>query len=138
MARVTTLTQLIEAGARAAAKCCGLDYDEVCGVEADPDEGYCDSSTCVAALFEDHDPDDARGYYASQARATILAILPILADDLAGVAEVNSRARYFDRDRAKERKAKQEARYFEIMAIECIHIAQAIRTRVAAIMEGEG
>ena len=45
-----------------------------CGVVADPDEGYCDSSTCVAACFEDHDPDQARGYYRHHATAALSAI----------------------------------------------------------------
>ena len=68
----------------------------------------------------------------------ILAILPLLADDLAGLAEAHSKARYNARDNAKARKANQEARDHESMAIEGIHIAQAIRTRIAAIIEGEG
>lgn len=45
----------------------GLDWDEVCGSEAD-DGGVCDSSTCVAALWEEHDPDVAREHYRRYAR----------------------------------------------------------------------
>ena len=74
----------------------------------------------------------------AQFRAGLLAILPLLADDLAGLAEAHSKARYNARDNAKARKANQEARDNESMAIEGIHIAQAIRTRIAAIIEGEG
>ena len=64
----------VERVAKAIAKADGLDFDEVCGVEADPEEGYCDSGTCVAALYEDHDPDHARGVYMRQARAALAAM----------------------------------------------------------------
>lgn len=64
----------VEVVARALAKVDGLDYDEVCGVEADPDTGECDSGTCVAALYEDHDPDHARGVYMRHARAALTAM----------------------------------------------------------------
>ena len=64
----------VEKVAVAIAKSDGLDYHEVCGVVADPDEGYCGSGTCVAACFEDHDPDQARGYYRHHATAALSAI----------------------------------------------------------------
>lgn len=60
---------VIREAARALAKSNGTDFDEVCGVEANPEEGYCDSGTCVAAHWEEHEPDVARGYYIGQARA---------------------------------------------------------------------
>jgi len=62
---------LIEELARAIASADGLDFDEICGVDADPDNGYCDSGTCVAAFYEDHDADHARGNYLRQARAIL-------------------------------------------------------------------
>ena len=40
-----------EQAARVLAASDGLNYDEVCGVDADPDNGYCDSGTCVAAFY---------------------------------------------------------------------------------------
>lgn len=68
------MTDLVEQMARAIVAKEGRDFDEVCGVVADPDEGYCDSSTCVAAHWEEHDSDDARDYY----RHTAQAILPFI------------------------------------------------------------
>ena len=67
--------ELIERVAAALACDCGLDFDEVCGVDADPDEGYCDSGTCVASGYEDHDADYARAIFRSQAKAAIRAML---------------------------------------------------------------
>jgi len=66
--------ELIEAVARALAKSHGLDFDEVCGVDADPDNGYCDSGTCIAAGYEDHDAAYARACYLSDATAAIAAM----------------------------------------------------------------
>lgn len=66
---------LIERVAIALAHDCGLDFNEVCGVDADPDEGYCDSGTCVASGYEDHDADYARAIFRSQAKAAIRAML---------------------------------------------------------------
>lgn len=106
---MTDINQLVEVGARAAAKDHGLDYDEVCGVTADPDEGYCDSGTCVASGFEEHDVEYARACYCSEARAVLLAILPLLADD-----------------REHARKIAHDA------------VFDDIHTRIAAIIEGEG
>lgn len=67
--------ELIERVAIALAHDCGLDFNEVCGVDADPDEGYCDSGTCVASGYEDHDADYARAIFRSQAKAAIRAML---------------------------------------------------------------
>lgn len=67
--------ELIEKVAIALAHDCGLDFNEVCGVDADPDEGYCDSGTCVASGYEDHDADYARAIFRSQAKAAIRAML---------------------------------------------------------------
>ncbi len=46
----------------------GLHWAEVCGYEAIPPLSNCDSSTCVAAHFEDHDADYAREQYRKYAR----------------------------------------------------------------------
>ena len=67
-------SDLVERVAKALAKADGLDFDEVCGVDANPDDGYCDSGTCVAAFYEDHDADHARGVYMRHARAAIAAM----------------------------------------------------------------
>ena len=64
----------VEAVARALANSHGLDFDEVCGVDADPDNGYCDSGTCIASGYEDHDAGYARSCYLADARAAIAAM----------------------------------------------------------------
>lgn len=69
------IDELIEQVARALAQSHGLDFDEVCGVDADPDNGECDSGTCIAACYEDHDAAYARAMYRADARA----ILPLIA-----------------------------------------------------------
>ena len=56
------------------AKADGLDFDEICGVDADPDEGFCDSGTCVAAHWEEHDAEQARRWYTHLARAALAAL----------------------------------------------------------------
>ena len=66
--------ELIERVARALAGADGLDWDEVCGMLADPDEGCCDSRSCVAAHWEGHDEDQARRWYKHLARAAIAAM----------------------------------------------------------------
>lgn len=70
--------------ARLAAKD-GLIWDEECGYEAE--NGECDSGTCIAAHFEDHDPDAARGWYKSMARAAFDALVntPETIDFMIGV-----------------------------------------------------
>ena len=71
--------ELIEQVARALAESHGLDFDEVCGVDADPDNGECDSGTCIAACYEEHDAAYARAMYRADARAALAAInLPAL------------------------------------------------------------
>ena len=77
--------ELIEKVAAALACDCGLDFDEVCGVDADPDEGYCDSGTCVASGYEDHDADYARAIFRSQAKAAIRAMLDGVESNLSAV-----------------------------------------------------
>lgn len=67
-----TNDELVERVAREIAKSDGLDFDEVCGNETD--EEYCDSSTCVGANFEDHDPDWARDVYRRHAQAALRAL----------------------------------------------------------------
>ena len=69
-----THDEIVEVMARALAKDFGLDFDEVCGVDADPDEGYCDSSTCVASGYEEHDAAYARRVFRSQATAALSAL----------------------------------------------------------------
>lgn len=69
----------IEKVARALAKADGLDFDEVCGVDANPDDGYCDSGTCVAAHWEEHDAERARRWYMRLAKAAI-ATMPVQAE----------------------------------------------------------
>lgn len=51
----------------------GLHWAEVCGYEAIPPLSNCDSSTCVAAHFEDHDADYAREQYRRYARVAFEA-----------------------------------------------------------------
>jgi len=66
----------VERIAKALAKADGLDFDEVCGVDADPDDGYCDSGTCVAAHWEEHDAEQARRWYMHLATAALSAMSP--------------------------------------------------------------
>lgn len=77
---------LIERTATALAKSHGLDFDEVCGVDTSPDDGYCDSGTCIASGYEDHDAAYARACYRSDARAAIAIIAPAVLDMAAKVA----------------------------------------------------
>ncbi len=63
----------IEAMCRAHAKADGLDWDEVCGLEADP-LGECDTGTCIATCYEDHDAGYARAVYRQQATAAYAAL----------------------------------------------------------------
>lgn len=67
------MTDPIEAMCRAHAKADGLDWDEVCGLEADP-LGECDSGTCIAACYEDHDAGYARAVCRQQATAAYAAL----------------------------------------------------------------
>lgn len=67
------MTDPIEAMCRAHARVDGLDWDEVCGLEADQ-LGECDSGTCIAALYEDHDASYARAVYRQQATASYNAL----------------------------------------------------------------
>lgn len=67
--------EAIEAAARAMAKADGLDFDEVCAREADPDLDECDSGSCVAAYSEDHDAEECRSWYLRNARAAAPALM---------------------------------------------------------------
>ncbi|APR52002.1 hypothetical protein CA223_06750 [Sphingomonas koreensis] len=61
--------------AAALAKGDGLDWDETCAYEADPEcRQGCGSSTCIAAHYEDHDPDVARASYRRYAETAIQMI----------------------------------------------------------------
>ncbi len=58
--------------AAALAKRDGLDWEETCAYEADPDSrDGCGSATCVAAQYEDHDPEVARSNYRAYAETAI-------------------------------------------------------------------
>lgn len=94
-----TKDELVEKVARAAAKADGLDWDEVCGHEAEKDE--CDSGTCIAALCEDHDPDWARSHYLRLARAALAIAMPAAFEMAAEVAEkviIDARTGEIDND----------------------------------------
>ena len=81
-----TKDELVEKCARALAHSHGLDFDEVCGVDADPDHGYCDSGTCIASGYEDHDAAYARACYLSDARAALAIAMPAAFEMAAEVA----------------------------------------------------
>lgn len=53
----------------------GLDWNEACGF--DTEAADCNSSTCVAAHYEDHDADCARGQYRKYARAALGIVQPV-------------------------------------------------------------
>ena len=63
---------------RVLAKADGLDWDEVCPYENECAENLgdvaCDSGTCVAAHYEDHDVDVARGRYIGLSKAVLAAL----------------------------------------------------------------
>ena len=63
---------VVEVVARVMASADGLDFDEVCGFDTEADE--CNSGTCVAAGYEDHDPAWAREVYLRRARAVLAAL----------------------------------------------------------------
>lgn len=67
----------VEKVARALASADGLDWDEVCGVDDPATEGFCDSGTCIAAHWEDHDQEQARRWYLHLARSALVAIDPV-------------------------------------------------------------
>ncbi|PTR07898.1 MULTISPECIES: hypothetical protein [unclassified Novosphingobium] len=56
--------------ARVIAQADGSDFDETCGLEADQDD--CNSATCIACDFEDHDPEWARTVYLRRAEAVLM------------------------------------------------------------------
>lgn len=74
---------LVEAVARSIAASDGLDFGEICGVDADPDDGYCDSSTCVAAHWEEHDAEQARRWYLHLAQAALNTAAPLIRAQIA-------------------------------------------------------
>jgi hypothetical protein len=55
--------------ARVMAKADGLDWREACGYESGQDD--CDSGSCIAAHFEDHDAEWARTVYLRRADAVL-------------------------------------------------------------------
>ena len=99
---MTDLNQLVEVGARALAK--------------HPDSSWDDYE------WEDM-PSHVQMLFCEQSRAHLAAILPLLAEVLAGVAVGIG-----------EQYGEDETGWFECSET----IAQDIRTRIAAIMEGEG
>lgn len=54
----------------------GLDWNEQCAFERErlADPADCDSSTCIAAHHEDHDPDVARANYRRYARIAMVGV----------------------------------------------------------------
>lgn len=64
----------VQKAVRAMATADGLDFDEVCGFDTDAEE--CNSGTCVAAGYEDHDPAWAREVYLRRAKAVVAAMQP--------------------------------------------------------------
>jgi hypothetical protein len=78
----TTPADDVERVARAIASSQRLDFDEVCGYETDAEE--CNSATCVAAHYEDHDPSWAREVFRRQACAAIAAMRPAQGPALPG------------------------------------------------------
>lgn len=52
----------------------GLDWDEVCALEANPDGELCGSGTCIAAHHEDHDPAVCRDWYRDMAISAVETI----------------------------------------------------------------
>ncbi|KPH60382.1 hypothetical protein ADT71_19945 [Novosphingobium sp. ST904] len=76
----------VEAVARKMAAGEGLIYDEVCGYDTDAEE--CNSNTCIAAHFEDHDSDVARAMYDRLARAAIAAMQSRSAEPLSGAQQL--------------------------------------------------
>jgi len=67
----------VEKVARALASADGLDWDEVCGVDDPATEGFCDSGTCIAAHWEDHEQEQARRWYRHLAQAALSEIDPV-------------------------------------------------------------
>jgi hypothetical protein len=67
-----TDAEIVEMLAAALCKTHGTDWYEVCPLEVSGDE--CDSSTCVAALDEDHDPLVMRDHYRHQAAACLTTL----------------------------------------------------------------
>lgn len=76
----------IQAVARALAKAERLDWDEVCPLEHD-DNAECNSSTCIAAHDEDHDPEWGRKIMLIKAQASIAALDAARGDQVARVVE---------------------------------------------------
>jgi hypothetical protein len=91
-----TKDELVEKCARALAHSHGLDFDEVCGVDADPDHGYCDSGTCIASGYEEHDAAYARACYLSDARAALAIAMPAAFEMAAKVADKRAEDRFAD------------------------------------------
>lgn len=107
---MTDLNQLVEVGARALAK--------------HPDSSWDDYE------WEDM-PSHVQMLFCEQSRAHLAAILPLLAEVLAGVAE--EQAAHAKRLALED---MTDTRVTVLMASE--RIAHAIRNRIAAIIEGEG
>ena len=114
---MTDLNQLVEVGARALAV---HDHIEICS-----NATYRHST------------------YGPKARSALIAILPLLADDLAGVIQRRMDKRFAEHG---TREPDTNATYYsgragelyESLDEEDEEIAHAIRTRIAAIIEGEG
>ena len=67
--------EILERVVRAIAKADGLDWDEQCAYEINPDADDCTSPSCIASCYEDHDPAWARANKRILARAAAEAAL---------------------------------------------------------------
>ncbi|NOW44079.1 hypothetical protein FHW96_000206 [Novosphingobium sp. SG751A] len=77
---------LVERIARDQAKADQLNWDEPCLQDADNDI-YCESSTCMAAFYEDHDADAVRQHYLSRAKTAFATVQAYMASD--GVTQMD-------------------------------------------------
>lgn len=82
---VKVTQEAIEDACRRMVRVNAIDWDEVCARESDPIDGECESSTCVAAWDEEHDPDEMRSHFRKMASE---AIAPLLATIEAQQAEI--------------------------------------------------
>ena len=89
---MTPSTEAVEALAARMAEADQIDWNETCGYQTDQDD--CNSSTCVAAAFEDHDAEWARNFYRRFARTALTFGLETGENFLTQLRRVNTE-RYF-------------------------------------------
>lgn len=124
----------VEALAAKLAASDGLDWSEVCAYELDdvPDDG-CGSGTCVAAHYEDHDPEVARGNYLKWARVALDESARLRASEPGGAKERTQAAVQISETLSK---AGYDVPYFEIRsAIAALSTPEPVAT--GAVTEGE-